>query len=54
MKTDNAKYLWSYKKSNELIAHSLTYSIYHVQLRYFTVYGPWVDLIKHYLNLLNK
>ena len=44
------------KKSNELMAH--TYSYLHklptTGLRFFTVYGPGVDQIWHYLNLQKR
>ena len=41
------------KKSNELMAHTYSY-LYNLPttgLRFFTVYGPWEDLIWLYLNL---
>ena len=44
------------KKSNELMTHvySHLFNIPCTGLRFFTVYGPWEDLIWHYLNSQNQ
>ena len=41
------------KKSNELMAYTYShlFKIETIGLRFFTVYGPWVDLIWHYFFL---
>ena len=43
------------QKSNEVMAHAYShlFEIPTTGLRFFTVYGPWGDLIWLYLPLLN-
>ena len=44
------------KKTNELMSHSYSYlfNLPTTGLRFFTVYGPWEDLIWLCLNLLRQ
>ena len=55
--TDNPISLYAAtKKSNELLAHSYShlYDIGTIGLRFFTVYGPWVDLTWHCFHSLER